>query len=75
MTYYKMMVVGKNLKHRINHAHKVCTQNPKSQQCKVAREQIKETCAIIPECNVDYQDMFAPELEWEPEYDKRFYDI
>ena len=81
LSYYKMMVVGKKLSHRINHAHKVCTQNPKSQQCKIAWEQVEETCAVIPECKIDHsvtiedQNMFSPELEWEPEYDIRFYDM
>tara|TARA_B110000858_G_C17589732_1_gene375133 strand:+ start:162 stop:416 length:255 start_codon:yes stop_codon:yes gene_type:complete len=81
LSYYKMLVVGKKLNHRIKHARKMCTQNPKSQQCKIAWEQVEETYAMMPESKIDYsvsiedQDMFAPELEWEPEYDKRFYDV
>ena len=72
-----MMIVGRKLRHRIKHAHKVCTQHPKSSQCKIAWEHVEETYEMIPEhsVSVEDQDVFAPELEWEPDYDKRFYDV
>jgi hypothetical protein len=79
ISYYKMMVVGNKIKTHVHHAHKMCAQNPKSQSCRVAWDQVEELCATMNDCKMSYsvqikdEEMFGPELPWEEE--SRFYDV
>ena len=77
LTYYKMLAVGKRIKTNVAHAERVCAQNPKSQSCRVAWDQVEEMCASFDSCKMKYEvelreDMDV-ELPWEEE--SRFYDV
>ena len=79
ISYYKMMVVSKKIKTHVHQARKVCAQNPKSQSCRVAWDQVEELCATMNDCKISHsceireEEMCGPELPWEEE--SRFYDV
>jgi len=77
LTYYKMLTVGQKLKKNINTAHKICAQKPKSQECKVAWDQVEDYCIAYDNCQVKHlvelEEQMGVELPWEDE--SRFYDV
>ena len=77
LTYNKAIIIRKNMMKEQKRAQAVCAQRPKSQDCRVAWDQVEELCSTLSDCeikrSIDIREELQAELPWEEP--SKFYDV
>lgn len=77
LTYNKAIIIRKNMMKEQKRAQFICAQRPKSQDCRVAWDQVEELCSSLSDCEVKHSIELKEELQIELPWEEssKFYDV